>query len=131
MSKISKLVLAAGAALAALASVANAGFVPWSQPSGTVPGLFSYSNGGSDSGLFGNPIIAGSSFTFFPSGFKAQTNAGVAQTTSDRLSFQIDVSPAALDIFGVTVNELGDFGINNGGHVNALASLQYCRRLRS
>lgn len=121
--RLSKVLILASAALVGATSVANAVFVPWSNPNGTVPGLYSWSNGGSDNGLFGSPVVAGNSFTFFPSGFKAQTNAGVAQTTSDRLSFQVDVAPGAVDVFSVSVTELGDYGISNGGNVSALASL--------
>jgi len=117
--------IAAGAALLGLASASQAAFVPWTQPSGTVPGLFSYSNAvsGSSDGLFGNPIIVGSSFTFFPTNFKAQTVAGAAGHLDSRLSFQIDVAPGAIDLLSVSVTELGDYTISNGGNVQALASL--------
>ncbi|GEM_PF-1120261 len=119
----SKLMLAVGAALLGIASAANAAFVPWTTPAGTVPGLFTYSGGGSQDGLFGNPIINGSSFTFFPQNFKALTSGANAGHADSRLSFQIDVAPGAIDVLGITVNELGDYAINNGGSVQAFASL--------
>ncbi|HRK32142.1 MAG TPA: hypothetical protein PLD59_13825 [Tepidisphaeraceae bacterium] len=125
MRKVSKLVVLAGAAIAALSAAANAAFVPWTQPSGTVPGLFSYSGGGSDNGLFGNPIISGSTFTFFPSGFLATSSGAVAgsQTTTDRLEFEVDIAPGAIDFASITVRELGDFSVTNGGQVRADAFL--------
>jgi hypothetical protein len=102
-----------------LAVAANALPVPWSNPSGTVPGVFSWSNGQSDNGLFGSPIVSGTSFTFFPTNFRATSNNGVPQTTTDRLFFQVDVAPGAADLNGVIVNELGDYSITNGGTVSA------------
>lgn len=123
MGTVSKLLLAAGTALLGLASASQAAFVPWSQPAGVVPGLFSYSNGGSEDGLFGNPLIVGSSFTFFPTNFKAQTVGANADNTNSRLSFNIDVAPGAIDLLSISVTELGDYTISNGGSVQALASL--------
>lgn len=122
--RVSKLLIAASAAILGLASAVNAAFVPWSNPNGTVPGLFSWSNGGSDEGLFGSPIVAGNTFTFFPSGFLAQAAGPVAtsQNKSDRLSFQLDVAPG-VNFGSVRVNELGDWAVTNGGQVSADASL--------
>jgi hypothetical protein len=125
MRNLSKLLVAAGAVLAGLTATANAAFVPWSTPSGTVPGLFSYSGGGSDNGLFGNPIVGGNTFTFFPSGFLAQSTGAVAssQTTTDRLTFNLDIAPGAVNFTSITVAELGDYQITNGGSVQASAGL--------
>jgi hypothetical protein len=117
MRSLTKAFVSFGAAVLGLAVAANA--VPWSNPSGTVPGVFSWSNGQSDNGLFGSPIVAGTSFTFFPSNFRATSNNGVAATTTDRLSFQIDVAPGAPDLLGIVVTELGDYSITNGGTVSA------------
>lgn len=117
MRSLTKALVSFGAAVLGLAVAAHA--VPWSNPSGTVPGVFSWSNGQSDNGLFGSPIVAGTSFTFFPNNFRAVSNNGVPQTTSDRLSFQVDVAPGAADFSAVRVNELGDFSITNGGTVSA------------
>ncbi|MDW8263643.1 MAG: hypothetical protein RMJ35_14030, partial [Phycisphaerales bacterium] len=103
MRRFTQAVISFGAAVLGLAVAANALPVPWSNPSGTVPGLFSWSNGQSDNGLFGSPIVSGTSFTFFPTNFRAVSSNGVAQTTSDRLSFQIDVAPGAPDFEAVRV----------------------------
>jgi hypothetical protein len=111
-----------GLAVLGIAAAANAGAVPWSNPSGTVPGFFSWSNGQSDNGLFGSPIVAANSFTFFPSNFRATGTNGSAQTTTDRLSFTLDVAPG--QVFDrISVTELGDFSIVNGGTVSAEAFL--------
>lgn len=123
MSKLSKLMIAASAAVASFAATAQAAFVPWTVPSDTIPGLFSYSGGGSTDGLFGDPIIAGSSFIFFPTNFIAQTSGANADNTNSRLTFFVDVAPSAIDVLSISVTELGDYSINNGGTVQASASL--------
>jgi hypothetical protein len=116
-----------GVAVLGLAAAAQAAPVPWSNPSGTVPGFFSWSNGQSDNGLFGSPIVTGNSFTFFPSNFRATGSNGSAQTTTDRLSFTLDVAPGPggqPQFFeSISVIELGDFSILNGGSVGAEAFL--------
>lgn len=112
-----------GVAVLGLAAFANASPIPWSNPSGTVPGVFSWSNGQSDNGLFGSPIVAGNSFTFFPNNFKATGTNGSAQTTGDRLSFTLEIAPGNLLFEGIEVNEFGDYSITNGGSVSADAFL--------
>lgn len=125
MRNLSKLFIAAGAVLAGLAATANAAFVPWTTPAGVVPGLYAYSGGGSDNGLFGDPIISGNTFAFFPSGFLAQSSGAAAssQITSDRLEFNLDIAPGNLNFASVTVAEVGDYQITNGGSVQASAAL--------
>lgn len=124
MRQFKKAMLGIAAVIGVAAASANAVFVPWSNPSGTIPGLFSWSNGGSDNGLFGSPIIAGNSFTFFPSNFRASSSNGVASpSVSDRLSFEVDIAPTNTAFQGVTVTELGDYSITNGGQVSADAFL--------
>lgn len=112
-----------GVAVLGLAAFANAAPVPWSNPSGSVPGVFSWSNGQSDNGLFGSPVVAGNSFTFFPSNFRAIGSNGGAQTTTDRLSFTLEIAPGNVLFEGLTVNEFGDYSITNGGQVSADAFL--------
>lgn len=116
MRHVSKVLF--GAAILGLAATVNAVPIPWSNPNGTVPGQFSWSGGASDNGLFGSPIVAGNSFTFFPSNFKALGQNGTAQTTSDRLSFTLDVAPG-FQFDQIRVTELGDWAITNGGQVSA------------
>lgn len=112
----------AGVAVIGLVSVAQAAPIPWSNPSGVVPGVFSWSNGESDNGLFGSPTVAGNTFTFIPSNFRATASNGGAQTTTDRLSFTLDVAPG-LFFDKIRVQEFGDYSILNGGSVTAEAFL--------
>lgn len=102
--------------------------VPWTTPSGSTP-LMSYSGGQSDGGLFGDPVVSGSTFLFFPSNFKATSSNGVAQTTSDRMSVVVN-APAGKTIQKVTITELGDWAITGGGSVKASGAL-YITKLNS
>lgn len=111
-----------GVAVIGLATVAQAAPIPWSNPSGVVPGVFSWSNGESDNGLFGSPTVTGNTFTFFPSNFRATGSNGGAQTTTDRLSFILDVAPGQF-FDTIRVQEFGDYAITNGGTVTAEAFL--------
>jgi len=111
-------------ALLGISSAAFAAPIPWSQPSGSVPGVFSWSNGQSDNGFFGSPIVAGNSFTFFPANFRAVSSNAVADTITDRLSFVIEVAPNnPFPLERIIVNELGDYAITNGGQVSADSAL--------
>jgi hypothetical protein len=109
------------AAVAAALAAAPAYAIPWSQPSGS-NGAFTWSNGGSDNGLFGSPTVVGNSFLFFPSSFVATSSNGVAQTTSDRLYFTLEV-PAGQSFQGIKINEAGDYSILGTGSVTANAFL--------
>ena len=60
----------------------------WSNSSGTATD-FNWANGGSDKGLFGDPIIVGSVFVFSPTNFRAESIDGVSSIKSDRLQFDI------------------------------------------
>jgi hypothetical protein len=106
-----------------LSGAAAAAPIPWTNPCGSVPGVFSWSNGQSDNGLFGSPIVNGTSFTFFPNNFRATTSNGSAITTTDRLSVTLEVAPGTFPFAGVQTAELGDYSITNGGHVSADAFL--------
>jgi hypothetical protein len=112
---------ATAVAVAALAGTASA-VVPWAQPAGTVPGVFSWSNGQTENGLYGSPIVAGNSFTFFPNNFRAVANGGGTQTTTDRISFTLDVAPGNF-FESFRVVETGDYSITNGGTVDSRALL--------
>ncbi len=110
----------------ALGVVAAAGsasaFVPWSNPNGN-GSFFSWSNGGSDNGLFGSPILVnGDSFVFFPSNFRAQSSNGVAAQTSDRLSFTLEAFQG-FEFSQITITEIGDYGVLGGGTVAANMAL--------
>jgi hypothetical protein len=111
----------AGACLAGPA-VVTAVPIPWSNPSGTVPGVFSWSNGQTDNGLYGSPIVASNSFTFFPNNFRATASNGASQTTTDRISFTLDVAPGQL-FESISVAETGDYSVTNGGTISSTALL--------
>jgi hypothetical protein len=113
--------LGAIGALALASSSASAAPIAWSTPSGTT-GNIAYSNGQSDNGLFGDPVLSGDNFLFFPNNFKAQASNGSAQTTSDRLSFKVSTLHGE-DIQKITIKEVGDWSILGGGSVKAFGTL--------
>ena len=102
------------------ASMSSAG-VAWTNPSGTNSSV-SWSMGQSDNGLFGSPVVSGGSFQFFPSNFKAASQNGAADQTSDRLSFRLAAAPGQT-LQQIVITELGDFSINGIGNVNAFGTL--------
>lgn len=106
------------AAVFSIAVARPASAVLWTNSSGTSPGLFSWSNGGSDQGLFGDPVVVGSQFIFSPSNFRAVSSNGVAQTTADRLFVTIDIAPGN-SLVAVSLSELGDYSILGTGTVQA------------
>jgi PEP-CTERM motif-containing protein len=91
--------------------------IPWQHPSGTTAD-FNYDNGGTSDQLFvpagTDPVVTPTGLAFFPSAFKAQASNGSAQNTSDKLSFDIHVKPGK-QVTGFTVNEFGDYTIQNTG----------------
>jgi hypothetical protein len=101
--------------------------VPWTVPNGSSPGnLFDYSGGGSDEGLFGNPVVTDAGFLFFPTNFFAESSNGAADTTRDRLFVTIDLpvnSPANTVIDKIIIEELGDYSILGTGSVKATGLL--------
>lgn len=108
-------------ALALASSCVYAAPVSWSTPSGSNSQL-SWANGQSDKGLFGDPVVSGSSFLFSPTNFRAESSNGVAQTTSDRLSVVVTAAPGK-EIDSITIHELGDWSILGGGVVKAFGAL--------
>ena len=114
--------LLAFAGTVSFSNTAQAAAIPWANPVGTVPGQFSWSNGESDGGLYGNPIVVGSSFLFFPSNFKAVSTNGVAATITDRLSVDLQIAPGKT-LTGFSVHEIGDFQITGTGQVQASGQL--------
>lgn len=113
------------AGLAALAASAGSvlAFVPWDQPNGA-SGNFSWANGGSREGRFGNPVLVnGNTFVFFPSNFRAQSVNGGVSVVSDRLEFDIFAN-AGFALSGIRISEFGDYGIvGAGGSVSASGGL--------
>lgn len=114
------LMMVAGAAMA-LSGSAFA-FVPWSNPNGTAS-YFNWSGGGSDTGLFGSPmLVGGDTFVFFPSNFRAESVNGVAGAAYDRLEFQVDAH-AGFTFSDIRITEFGDYGVIGTGSVSAGGTL--------
>jgi hypothetical protein len=103
----------------ALAAPSFAAFVPWTVPSGAADDFF-YSNGGSDPGLFGDPIVSGNSFIFLPTNFRAATDAD--PLVNDTMQVKIEAKPG-FTITEVVITEIGDYGITGTGAVNVSGSL--------
>lgn len=100
------------------------GFVSWTNPSGSTL-YFDWSEGGSDSGLYGSPALIGdSTFLFYPSGFRAQASNGDIDIIGDTLSFVLQMkNPYALT--GIRIVEYGDYALlGNGSSVSASGQLQ-------
>lgn len=110
-------------ALAALGAASASSFaaVPWTVPAGTAPGnTFTYSNGGSDFGIFGDPVVLSNGFLLFPENFAAQSSNGVADTMYDRLFVTLDLpTSSTYDLQGIRVDELGTYSILGTGSVMA------------
>ena len=103
------------AALSALAGAAQA-FVPWSNTNGSTP-MFSWTGGGSDNGLFGSPVIAGNTFIFTPSNFRAQSDGGNGygmHIVGDRLEVTLTMA-AGFKFDGIRIREFGDYGVFGAG----------------
>jgi hypothetical protein len=119
MRKVFTFAVIAGA-VAASAGTANA-FVPWNNPNG-VGNFFTWSNGGSDNGLFGSPtLVGGDTFVFFPQNFRADSTNGSVGTAHDRLEFELEAF-VGFDFSQITIREFGDYGIfppGNPGYVSA------------
>lgn len=106
------------AGVAGFVSSAQAAPVPWTNANGSTAD-FDWSGGLSDNGLFGDPVVVGNTFLFFPNNFIATSTNGVAAEVSDRLQFDLLFKPNKA-MAGFTVNELGDYQITGaGGSVNA------------
>lgn len=114
-------VLCVGMAVTAIAGSAQA-FDPWSNPSGTAS-FFDWSNGGSDTGLFGSPVlVGGDTFVFFPSNFRAESIGGGSNIAYDRLQFEVEAH-AGFSFSDIRITEYGDYGIIGSGSVEAGGTL--------
>lgn len=97
-------------------------FVMWSNSNGTATN-FDWSNGGSDNGLFGDPVlIGGNTFAFTPAGFRAESINGVSASVTDRMQVELAAHPD-WEFTEIRISEAGDYGILNNGSVSAGGSL--------
>jgi hypothetical protein len=119
--RVSAVTVMASAGVLGLAGPANA-FVNW-VPSSGAGSFFTYSGGGSDNGLFGNPtIVGGNTFKFFPPSFTADSNNGVAQSTTDRLEVTLLANPGQR-FTQIRITEIGDWAITGIGTVRDSGTL--------
>lgn len=100
------------------ASEALGAFVPWPQPSGTVAGLYSWSNGGSDNGLYGGAVFDAGGISFPRGFFFASSSNGVSASAADRLSVSLDFFGLPVEGFQVSAIE-GGYDIRDGGSTSA------------
>jgi len=99
-----------------------AGFVYWSNSSGDAD-FFTWTNGGSDNGLYGDPfLVSGNTFVFFPEYFKAISSGGGTTEVIDRLV--VDLHAKTNQVFtGIQITEYGDYGITGTGSVSLTGDL--------
>lgn len=122
ISKRAIVFVAAFAVVASLVGSASAAPLrPWAGANGVFSSgsatYISWSGGGDDNGLFGDPQLispgGGSpdTFIFFPSGFHAD-NAGTGAnvTTSDRMEVTITAN-VGFNVTGIQIAEFGDYNI--------------------
>lgn len=113
--------------LAAIVATGGAGvaqaFVPWSNANGSAA-FFNWQNGGSDNGLYGDPVLVnGNTFVLSPSNFRATSANGAPAAIGDRLVVEILANPG-LEITGISITEFGDFGVFGSGSVSSSGVLQ-------
>lgn len=122
MSGKARLFLAIALVGVAAPFVVAAPLVPWTIPSGSTTS-YMYAGGGSDNGLFGDPLIVGDTFLFFPQNFRAESVNGVPDTVSDRLEFDLWVKNSGDKITEIRLDEYGDWGTLTSGTVSASGTL--------
>jgi hypothetical protein len=84
---------------------------------------FDWFNGGSDNGLFGDPVlVGGNTFVFTPQNFRADSLDGVSGTAADRLKVTLVAKPGQM-ITGIRITEFGDYGITGNGEVRISGGL--------
>lgn len=102
-------------------TIASAVSVPWSNPSGEIPGVVRWSNGQTDNGLFGSPVVDGATFRIPLNHFRATATAGASRTTFDRLFVQFDLLSAS-SLPAVQLDFAGEYAAN-AGQISAEAFL--------
>ena len=123
-AKTALVFLSLAIALSSLSGTTFAGRVPWDDPDGNLDD-FTFSDGGSDNGLFGTPVVSGNRFIFHPVAFKAHDNNckdGVSDSAADRLFLKKTPKPGKA-IHGLAIEEFGDYHIVGGGEVSLAGAL--------
>jgi hypothetical protein len=93
----------------------------WSNSSGSAD-YFDWQNGQSASGLFGDPMLSGDTFVFFPSNFRADSLDGLDGSVYDKLEFEL-IAHTGFSFKNFDFSEFGDYGIFDEGSVNVLSSI--------
>lgn len=112
---IRKYVCVSLCAAAVLCTSAVAG--PWTQSSGTIPGVLNWSNGGDLAGLYGEPTITTTptslTMEFSPNEFIASAANGSSMTTTDTLSVDIEMLDFNVAT-SVQILEIGSYQVTTG-----------------
>lgn len=116
-TRVLAFLLAGVGAVAAMPRTSSGAFVNWTTPVGS-NGLVAWSGGGSTDGLWGDPIINGLTFTFFPDQFRAESSGGGGETVDGLLRFDLDIL-GGNQITGFRVDEIGSYSILGVGAVQA------------
>ena len=119
------------ALLIAIFVAQSSAVVYWSSPkSQGESSLFTWIDGGSANGFFGDPTNYESivdTFKFEPSNFLAETTATI-KTATKRDTLQFEVTSKSGSIKGIDIAESGIFAVNGTGSVKAIGTL-YVRNL--
>lgn len=101
--------------LALLAGTAAAQ-IPWSNPNG-MTNNYTFSNGRSANGFFGDPTFApDGTMIFNPINFRAESVGGTPDQITDQLQVTINAKPN-FNITGIRITEFGDYTIAGNGEV--------------
>jgi hypothetical protein len=104
-----------------LFAVQSQAVIYWTSSSGSASD-FTWTNGGSDKGLYGEPTVSGNTFEFIPASTFQAASKGNTVLTYDRLQFDITVDPGQT-ILGVKISEQGEYGIIGTGKINAFGAI--------
>ena len=93
-------------------------FIMWTNADGSGD-FFDWSDGGSDNGLFGDPLLVdGDTFLFFPEAWRAESADGVPDCAHDRMQVNLSAHQGAA-FTSILIREAGDYGILGDGAVSA------------
>jgi len=96
-------------------------FMFWTNANGSGD-FFDWSDGGSDNGLFGDPLLVdGDTFLFFPEAWRAESADGVPDSAHDRMQVNLSAHQDAA-FTSILIREAGDYGILGDGAVSASGS---------
>jgi len=88
----------------------------WSNKDGSTAD-FMWLNGGSENGLFGDPVVIGNTLWFFPEHFSAESSNGTPAFAYDKLEVEF-IGLGGNAITGFKITEVGDYQILGTGSVS-------------